>query len=66
MSLKKTWKIKNTWSSVAYEMFRDSREWRYLLKLNPSFDIRFKPAPGTPYLRRWGSWWRHESAQRFW
>ena len=47
MSLKKTWKVKNTWNSLAYEMFRDSREWRYSLELNPSFDIRYKPAPGT-------------------
>lgn len=47
MSLKKTWRVKDTWHSTAYSLFSDTREWRYLLKLNPSFDIRYKPAPGT-------------------
>lgn len=47
MSLKKTWREKDTWNSTAFGLFRDTREWRYLLKLNPSFDIRFRPAPGT-------------------
>ena len=27
--------------------FRDSREWRYLLALNPSYDIRYQPSPGV-------------------
>ena len=47
MSLKKTWTEKDTWNSVAYGLFRDTREWRYLIKLNPSYDIRYRPAPGT-------------------
>jgi len=47
MGAKKTWTEKDSWRRVAYNAFTDSREWRYLLKLNPSFDIRYHPAPGT-------------------
>jgi hypothetical protein len=47
MTQKKTWKTYDTWRRVAYNAYTDSREWRHLLKLNPSFDIRYLPAPGT-------------------
>lgn len=44
---KKTWETTDQWRILAYKRFRDSREWRYLLDLNPSYDIRYQPAPGT-------------------
>ena len=45
--LKRTWRTSDTWRKVAYAYFRESGQWRYLLELNPSFDIRYSPAPGV-------------------
>jgi len=47
MTRKKTWQTYDTWRRVAYNEYSDSREWRYCVKLNPSYDIRYMPAPGT-------------------
>lgn len=44
---RKTWTERDTWRSSAYKNYRDSREWRYLLAINPTYDIRFHPAPGV-------------------
>jgi len=44
---KRVWQDRDLWRTLAYREFRDSREWRYLLALNPSYDIRFKPAAGV-------------------
>lgn len=44
---KRVWQTTDDWRSLAFKRFRDSREWRYLLELNPSYDIRYHPAPGT-------------------
>ena len=44
---KKVWNERDTWRGVAYQYFRESGQWRYLLELNPSFDIRYEPAPGV-------------------
>ena len=44
---RKTWTERDTWRSKAFKNYRDSREWRHLLELNPSYDIRFHPAPGV-------------------
>lgn len=49
---RREWKPQDRWYSVAYHEFRDSREWRYLLALNPSYDIRYHPAPGVPINTR--------------
>ena len=49
---RRNWKPQDRWYSVAYHEFRDSREWRYLLALNPSYDIRYHPAPGVPINTR--------------
>jgi len=48
----KNWGPADRWYSVAYMEFRDSREWRYLLELNPSYDIRYHPSPGMPIHTR--------------
>ena len=45
--LKRTWRTGDTWRNVAYTYFRESGQWRYLLELNSSFDIRYVPAPGV-------------------
>ena len=45
--LKRTWRNGDRWNTLAYTYFRDSREWRYLLALNPSYDIRYFPATGV-------------------
>ena len=45
---RRKWEPQDRWYSVAYREFRDSREWRYLLELNPSYDIRYHPGPGVP------------------
>jgi len=45
---RRNWKPADQWYSVAYLEYRDSREWRYLLELNPSYDIRYQPSPGVP------------------
>lgn len=49
---RKAWEPQDHWYSVAYKEFRDSREWRYLLELNPSYDIRYHPAPTVPINTR--------------
>lgn len=49
---RRNWRPQDRWYSVAYHEFRDSREWRYLLALNPSYDIRYHPAPGVPINTR--------------
>ena len=46
---RKTWTERDTWRSAAYRNYRDSREWRYLLEINPTYDIRFHPAPGLKF-----------------
>lgn len=47
MNKQKVWKERDTWRGVAYQYFRESGQWRYLLELNPTFDIRYQPAPGV-------------------
>ena len=49
---RREWRPQDRWYSVSYHEFRDSREWRYLLALNPSYDIRYHPAPGVPINTR--------------
>ena len=44
---KKVWSSRDSWRSVAFALYRESGQWRYLLELNPSFDIRYEPAPGV-------------------
>ena len=44
---KKVWSTQDSWRSLAFTEFGDSREWRFLLELNPSYDIRYQPAAGT-------------------
>ena len=44
---KRVWQQKDTWRGIAYGRYRDSREWRSLLELNQSYDIRYQPASGT-------------------
>ena len=44
---KRQWTQRDRWNTLAFREYRDSREWRYLLALNPSYDIRYKPAPGV-------------------
>jgi hypothetical protein len=44
---KRVWQTNDKWRILAFKRFRDSREWRYLLELNPTYDIRYHPAPGT-------------------
>jgi len=42
------WQQRDFWRTIAFREYRDSREWRYLLALNPSYDIRYRPAAGVP------------------
>ena len=49
---RRKWNPADRWYSVAYSEYRDSREWRYLLELNPSYDIRYHPAPNVPITTR--------------
>ena len=44
---KYTWTNRDFWRTAAFKQYRDSRNWRYLLELNPSYDIRFRPAEGV-------------------
>ena len=37
----------DTWRSVAYLYYRNSLQYKYLLALNPSFDIRYIPSPNV-------------------
>ena len=43
----RTWQSRDHWRTLAYREYRDSREWRHLLALNPSYDIRTQPAAGV-------------------
>lgn len=43
----KIWAEGDTWGKLAYETYLDSREFRALLDLNESFDIRTQPAQGV-------------------
>lgn len=43
----RTWQARDFWRTVAFKEYQDSREWRYLLALNPSYDIRYRPAAGV-------------------
>ena len=47
MTQKRTWRNGDEWRTLAYTYYRDSRTYRYILALNPSFDIRQIPAPGV-------------------
>ena len=49
---RRKWEPQDRWYSIAYREYRDSREWRYLLELNPSYDIRYHPSPGVPIATR--------------
>ena len=44
---KRVWTERDTWRGVAFKLYRESGQWRYLLELNPSYDIRYQPAPGV-------------------
>ncbi len=44
---RRVWRNTDKWRNVAYLYYGDSREWRLLLEQNPSFDIRYLPAPGV-------------------
>ena len=44
---KRVWQPKDTWTKVAFGRYLDSRQWRALLELNPSYDIRYHPSSGT-------------------
>ena len=46
----RTWQSRDQWRTLAYREYRDSREWRHLLALNPSYDIRTRPAPGIKVI----------------
>ena len=46
---RKTWTERDTWRSAAYRNYRDTREWRYLLEINPTYDIRYHPSPGLKF-----------------
>lgn len=41
-----TWKGGDTWRKIAYLYYGDSRQWRRLLELNPSYSINEHPAEG--------------------
>jgi hypothetical protein len=43
----RTWKIGDSWNKVAYAYYGDSREFRGILELNESYDIRSVPAQGA-------------------
>ena len=47
MTQKRNWRNGDEWRTLAYTYYRDSRTYRYILELNPSFDIRSIPAPGV-------------------
>jgi hypothetical protein len=44
----RVWQIGDSWNKLAYAYYGDSREFRQLLSLNLSFDIRSNPAQGVP------------------
>ena len=47
MTQKRTWQNGDEWRTLAYTYYKDSRTYRYILELNPSFDIRTIPSPGV-------------------
>ena len=47
MTQKVNWRNGDEWRSLAFNYYRDSRAYRYILSLNPSFDIRSIPSPGV-------------------
>lgn len=47
MNQKRNWQNGDEWRTLAYKFYRDSRTYRYILALNPSFDIRSIPSPGV-------------------
>ena len=47
MTQKRNWRNGDEWRKLAYTYYRDSRSYRYILALNPSFDIRSIPSPGV-------------------
>jgi hypothetical protein len=44
----RVWNVGDSWNKLAYAYYGDSREFRRLLELNQSFDIRTNPAQGVP------------------
>jgi len=52
MKGKRVWSDRDRWNTLAFKEFRDSREWRYLIDLNPGYDIRYHPAAGVPIHTR--------------
>ena len=47
MTQTRNWRNGDEWRTLAFNYYRDSRTYRYILELNPSFDIRSIPAPGV-------------------
>ena len=47
MTQTRNWRNGDEWRTLAFNYYRDSRTYRYILELNPSFDIRYIPAPGV-------------------
>ena len=45
--LKRVWGAGDNWRVLGYLYYRNSLEYRQLISLNPSFDIRYLPAPGV-------------------
>ena len=45
--LKRVWSAGDNWRVLGYLYYRNSLEYRQLISLNPSFDIRYLPAPGV-------------------
>ena len=41
------WQTGDTWRKVAYLYYNDSRQWRRILELNPSYTINEHPAHGV-------------------
>ena len=44
----RVWQTGDSWNKLAYAYYGDSREFRQILSLNGSFDIRTNPAQGVP------------------
>jgi hypothetical protein len=47
VGLKRVWEAGDNWRVLGYLYYRNSLEYRQLIALNPSFDIRTIPAPGV-------------------
>ena len=47
MKQTRTWRNGDEWRTLAYTYYQDTRTYRFILELNPSFDIRSIPAPGV-------------------